>query len=118
MEQTPVEEREEFVKDVLTTAIECDGCGYWGRWGNVTRDAKGNVTSFTVVRESTKNRLDVTPATVEAGIHALKQKGFAVRDDIRRNVLFADVMNDATDIDVEVADVIVQAGLFGEIVYG
>jgi len=41
-----------------------------------------------------------------------------VSDGLRKLIAGADATNDCGDIDAEAADCIVQAGLFGEVIYG
>lgn len=124
-------ERKEFLHCIFTTALE-GGIGYWSqaatyRWSmagdsNVD-DLDGFIAIIGEFDESTgKYRHDkpltINRAVIQKGLARLADKDFKVRDDIRKTALAGSAMNDAGDIDAEIADVIVQAGLFGEIIYG
>ena len=107
-------ERVEFLVDVLITAIE-GGIGYWA--GILAYDPdKGTAT----IREDETNKTyDLTIETIAKGIGRVKAKGFVVADSILSWIKEDDRENGgAGTIDAIAADVIVQAALFGEIVYG
>lgn len=105
-----MDSRTEFIADICTTAFG-GGINYWAEVsdGKIReRDDEGTVGRW----------IRVYPALVERGIALVKEPSFKVRDDILAAILLGDRNNDAGEIDVECADVIVQAAVFGEIVYG
>lgn len=106
-------DRNEFLTDIIDTAFE-GGINYWAEFSteigsNKIRDYddEGPVGEW----------IEVTPGLVEKGIAAVKEPSFQVREDILTAILLSDRNNDAGEIDIEAADVIVQAAIFGEIVY-
>lgn len=125
--------REEFLTDVLVTAVE-GAIGYWSRAGEYTTDVPiddRGVTLyiddvdeqdvFTKVLNAENVDLVVTRVTladIATGINRVIDPTFKVRDDIRQIVRHAVRHNDGGDIDAEIADVIIQAAVFGEIVFG
>jgi hypothetical protein len=138
------QERKQFLHDVFVTALE-GGIGYWSKvsdyhWTNADAEADNSTTldsadldgfyavihDFVAAESDPKATQDystwpqhrITRAVIQRGIGKVADKDFRVRDDIRKNILAGSAMNGAGDIDSECADVIVQAGLFGEIVYG
>lgn len=123
-------EREEFLADILTTALE-GGIGYWSeateyRWEGlahkdyyaviVDAEADGEDEDFP------ESRIDID--VIAKGIATIK--GFDYQPNYFgdggaywREFLLADRTNgEDGDYDAIVADWIVQAGLFGEIIYG
>lgn len=61
-------------------------------------------------------KLDID--TIAVGVKACLEEDFSLRSDIREYIRLADKENDAGDIDADGADAIVQAALFGKLVYG
>lgn len=103
-------DRTEFITDIVDTAFG-GGINYWAEISNGKireYDDEGPVGEW----------IRVTPGLVEKGIALVKEPSFQVRDDILTAILLCDRNNDAGEIDTEAADVIIQAGVFGEIVYG
>ena len=122
-----------FLTNIVAIAVE-GGIGYWSwcsdyRWYSPTlsggsalhQDDKCN--AYATIREIEE------PAEVDGAIHLdldvvakglarLLHPGFAVRSDIAAAALEARETRDAGLIDAEIADCIVQAGLFGKLVYG
>lgn len=101
--------RSEFVTDIITTAFG-GGINYWAdiENGKIREyDDEGPVDEW----------IAITPDLVEHGIALVKESSFQVREDILAAVLLGDRNNDAGEIDIEAADVIIQAAVFGSIVY-
>ncbi|AAQ63333.1 hypothetical protein Nazgul32 [Burkholderia phage BcepNazgul] len=67
--------------------------------------------------ETPKNFV-ISPEAIVKGIQAIMHPAFSVRADIRGTLFSALVEDDASNIDIEIADIIVQAAMFGEIIYG
>lgn len=127
------QKRKEFLHGVFTTALE-GGVGYWSqastyRWSvnsdGKTEDLDGFIAVVHELNDDEsgykKQGLTVNRAVIQKGIRRILDRAekCGVRDDIYANIAAADRSNgDAGDIDSEVADCIVQAGLFGEIIYG
>ena len=110
-------ERQQFLEDVMTTAIE-GGINYWAQVSKVDAP-KGYV--WIREREDSGEPLGRMPFSVldiELGITRVGMSDFQVGKDIRGWILTGSAENDAGDIDVDAADVIVQAAIFEEIVYG
>jgi hypothetical protein len=123
---TPAPARQALL-DVFVTALE-GGIGYWSvcrryRWA--LPDGEEDLDGFHAVIEETESGDDVPPvhridaAVILRGLQRLAAPGDGYRDvrAVARAILAGD--EDATcDCDAEVADCIVQAGLFDEVVYG
>jgi hypothetical protein len=102
-------DRTEFITDIISTAFE-GGINYWAdiSKGKIREyDDDGPVGEW----------IAITPTLVEKGIECVKGPSFQVRDDILAAILLGNRNNDAGEIDIEAADVIIQASVFGEIVY-
>jgi hypothetical protein len=117
---TRTTERAEFLDDIVITGVDLGGIYYWAesvpgtyRWDGVPATIK-----VTILDEPERGTITVNRALVARGIAALKRPEFKVRRDIITTILLAERDVDAGDIDEEIADVIIQAGIFGEIVYG
>lgn len=118
--------REQFLSDVIVTAIE-GGIGYWAvclqyQWeGNVVvtdHRQHGGGTLAIISPTDTGSIYTITPNTIAHGIAVLQADSTVCAASLRDKILAASRENDAGEIDSEAADVIVQAGLFGEVVYG
>jgi hypothetical protein len=126
-------ERKEFLHGVFTTALE-GGIGYWSqaskyRWSQgdeaQTEDLDGFIAVVHPLNDDesgyVKKGLTVNRAVIQRGLRLIGDRAekCTVRDDIYRNIVAADRSNgEQGDMDAECADCIVQAGLFGEIIYG
>lgn len=111
-----ISERDGFVRGIMTTAAE-GGINYWAEV--LVQQRKGIwVTSMFLKDLESGDRHEVTTETVEKGLDLVRSGSVKVGSDILRHVLAGDADDDAGEIDVEGADVIVQAGLFGKLIYG
>lgn len=112
-------ERLEFLKDILITAVE-GGCDYWAF--NRGYDPDNGVVEFLEDEHDPRaadapwQKVDVD--MIARGLAKIKQPGFKINKQTLGWIMTGDVNNDAGDIDADAADCIVQAALFGELVYG
>lgn len=118
--------REQFLSDVIVTAIE-GGIGYWAVCLQYQYEGKVVVSDFQYLGGGTRATISpidtegiymITPNTIAHGIAVLQADSTVCAASLRDKILAASRENDAGEIDSEAADVIVQAGLFGEVVYG
>ena len=109
-----VTKRETFLKDIIITAVESSSIDYWAEIKDYEPD-KGDV----LVREweTTAWKL-VNMHTVELGIYNIKQASFQVNSQILGWILMDDRNNEFVEMDSTAVDVIIQAALLGELVYG
>jgi hypothetical protein len=114
--------RQQLLADILIGAVE-GGTGYWATVSAYHHSGAPAGTSATLHEiepgddEHPKGR-EVTTETIEAGIHKILDPYFRICTHLRAAITHAHRQGDAGAIDAEAADAIVQAGLFGEIVYG
>jgi hypothetical protein len=125
-------ERQQFLNDIITTAVE-GGIGYWSvvtyyRWQNMTEATA--VIIDTVENEDydeNTERLRIDHGVIRKGISKATHPACHLRQDIKDIIKNASRQNDCApdnedspgDIDAEIADCIVQLGLFdGEVRYG
>lgn len=138
-ERTP--ERTQFLGDIITTAAE-GGTGYWAQvsqyqWIDdlgISREP-GTIMVVCGERQGDEPRatlhelnddesgykeegLDLTLDAVERGIGLILDGKVGVATRYINRIAGASARNDAGDIDAEDADVIAQAALLGDIVYG
>ena len=103
--------------DTLTTAIESYSIDYWvERFVNIKRDNNFNVIEATIEYLDQNDELKrsvLTPATIRRGIKKMFSRGFDVSSDIKQQLL-----EEEPTADADCADCIIQAALFGELVYG
>ena len=110
--------------DVLISAVE-GGVGYWAScsdydYSNPDPERRG-VVLHELEEGDGAEALHVTLHTIGLGMGRIIRKDCLLRSDIRKTVacVWADPSGDKVgDVDAEVADCIVQAGLFGKVVYG
>ncbi len=139
MNPTEPTDYDQFIHQTFTTAIE-GGVNYWAsvskyRW--ILRDESGaEVTdqhgypcedfyNFSAIicdmeGEDAEPRV-VNREVIERGIRALADGTARTSSDLRKKMLVvvnAPEMAETLDLDASDADCIVQAGLFGEVVYG
>lgn len=121
--------RDQMIRDTLVTCIE-GGSTYWlaGQPKRLTDSGakfvdNGEPWHYTGVvkcrdAENDDKFADISLATVELGFRRIVEGSTAVRADLVGTVTVAWLRPDDADIDAEAADAILQAGLFGELVYG
>jgi hypothetical protein len=125
-------ERERFLSDIITGAVE-GGIGYWSECAQYQWDDDDGVhvvvgkrvktvgtTALIHAEDKTgvKRGFWITPDVIQKGIEEIEREIHLTRSDLRETILAASRENEAGDVDADCADVIVQAGLFGELVYG
>ena len=114
-------ERVEFLSDIITTAVE-GGIGYWAeiltyKW--VDRpSAVARVREWEAADDGPRKEGELNINTIARGIGRIMKPDFKIRADLKKLIAGASATNDGGDIDVEGADCIVQAAMFGELVYG
>lgn len=114
------EDEDQFLADIITTAIE-GGTGYWAAVSNYKWDCPPDQT-FAILHEwdddqgeyQNKGKV-VDRITILKGIDKAKK---SKREDFKHRVEVAELTADACEIDADDADILVQLGLFGEVVYG
>lgn len=114
------EVKDKLCLDLLTTAVE-GGSAYWLACRSYTRDTDLNVTKIVGCfdREDASTQFDdVDIDTMRSGIERILSGKVAVREDVRGTVLAAVLDDDNSNWDSETADLVLQAGLHNEIVYG
>jgi hypothetical protein len=128
------EERARFLGDVISTAVE-GGTGYWAQVSQYQYELHGRISVSVGERVGDEPRAALHPLTddetsyqekaeivtldvVAKGIALIVSGKTSVFDALRRQIAQADRENDAGEIDADGADVIVQAGLFGQVIYG
>jgi hypothetical protein len=104
--------RQQFLEDILDTAL--DGIGYWA---NVERFGNDNL-KYVYDMDDPDIRWQFNARLVEKGIAKVLSPGFLICDEVLKSILWGNHQNDAGEIDIVGADVIIQAATLGEIVYG
>ena len=115
--QATIEIGEQELLDIAITAVE-GGIGYWSMIEGY--DYK-NPNKIGILHPTEKGEFSSTTLTVQTVLKGIKQilsGNVKVSNSIRQSILLAIVSDDMGEIDAGVADCIVQAGLFLDIVYG
>lgn len=126
---------DEFISDVLVTGFDggYGGCWYWAetaptKW--VGEDNEPHSGAYKTRGDDewlgvhVKRREEDEPGrwvdkeVIRRGIQSLIAKEIPLRDDLYKHLTAGVLEHDAGEIDADVADCIVQAGLFNELVYG
>ena len=124
-------ERKQFLFDVFVTALE-GGIGYWScaeeyHWTNdqgKTNDLEGfhAILVDTEAEEGEEGdfpRTLLDTAIVDKGVNLIiNDPKVNINDSLRKAIKIANVSNDSCTLDAESTDCIIQAGMFGEIVFG
>lgn len=132
--------RETFLANILTTAVE-GGIGYWSQvveyaWYDPTMQGGtaqpgpaggGNAYAVLYVPEGpdgTEKVYNLTPEVIAHGLRVIERDSRVIRSRIRGVIVACSRASDTApdglcgDIDADAADAIVQAGLFGEVIFG
>ena len=114
--------REEFLDDVIVTAIE-GGIGYWSVCHSYKWQDQPEVTA--VIQEwdewedkAIGDKITVDRALIRKGIKQVLSGEADVHKSMVKLIAAANATNDGGDIDADAADVIVQAAIFGTLTYG
>jgi hypothetical protein len=115
-------EREEFLADIIITATE-GGTNYWARSRAYHYDGDPKFTHVEFCDMELEGTAEekwnlVNVDVVARGLQKVLDPEFKLSSLIRDHIRLANNENDAGEIDAGAADIIVQAGMFGEIVYG
>jgi len=111
------EEREEFLADVMTTAVE-GGIGYWSRVRGYKWDCPPAEATVEVQSIDDRKWAVVTIGTIAKGIGKVFRDEVKINPELRKRIIRASVQNDAGELDASDADAVLQVGIFGEVVYG
>lgn len=133
------EERTQFLRDIITTAIESghQGIGYWSavshyQWIDddgtprvVVGDRNDRTDAYAVIHVMKDDETgyedeghEITIEVVAKGLNALVSGKVGVNSRLLEYLKRGNEENDGGDIDADCADVIVQVGLLGAITYG
>lgn len=112
-------ERALFLQDVLITAVE-GGTGYWASVSDYHWDDDAPDTARATLHDMEEDDREhrVTIDTIASGVRRIVHGEVQLNLTLRTAITYGSLHNDAGDIDADCADAIVQAALFGEVVYG
>lgn len=119
--EVPVLANRQMYRNLLTDAIETSAVSYWLACHQVLRDAAGDVIRIVkpcAADEEKKIWADVDELTIQRGMQRIRDGLVDVNKDLFAMVAHGYVFPDDADIDAEGVDVILQAGMFGKLVYG
>jgi len=111
-------EREEYLDDILTTAVE-GGIGYWSIGRNYVWSDDGPAT--VEIREEEEEEGPwhlVDRSAIRKGIALVLSGDTRVHESYVDTLRKAERELDSCEIDGELADIIVQAAILGDVVYG
>ena len=120
-------EREQFLDDIICTAVE-GGIGYWSQvssyhWGDEkeTTVRVHELDSSGSVDASRAAGIPITRNKIEEAITKIAEMNTPIEylhPRVRGEIFTASLENEAGDIDATLADIIVQVAIFGKVVYG
>jgi len=109
MSTTTIKYTSQERRDILVTALE-GGINYWvSSFTDTQRDTEGYYTSVSLTTFESGTIHHLTPDTIQAGADRLLA-------DTDMGLTAADI-RDPDNVDAELADIIIQYALFGELVY-
>ena len=112
--------RDEFINDIAETALY-GGIGYWaqaskvGEWGN---REQCRIVEFDEDTGAPQGGGWNLLRAIRSGLAIAAEPSVSMNPTIRRDIVMSNRANDGGGIDADAADVIVQLGCFGRIVYG
>ncbi len=129
--------RQEFLTDILTTAVE-GGINYWAQVADYAYsgpvDGRGvtlviddvdeqDILTRVITADADTVTTTITLRDIDRGLKTLIRMDFKVADYIKAIAVNAHMANDCCpetgdDVDAEVAEIIIQAAVFGELVFG
>lgn len=113
------DERKQFLADVLTTAVD-GGINYWAMVSNYVFDSPSE-TRVTVHElgddGNPSGYVDITITEIDEAIRSVLTDS-SLPSHVRSMVRETNIENDAGDIDAELADIIMQFAVLGELTYG
>lgn len=112
--------REEFLAEVLTGAVE-SGIGYWAVGRNAERNPDLIYTSIELrdAEDPDDEWVKIDLGAIECAIqNIIHEDDIQINQTLRKWIAGASATNDATDIDCDCADAIVQIAAYGKIVFG
>lgn len=114
-----ITDRAEFVGDIIIGAVE-GGIGYWSQCSRYRNRDEVSATIHVLKDDESgyeAEGLTLDANAVERGLKLIREGGGGIHLRLRRRLMKADESNDAGQLDAFDCDVIVQAGLLGEVVY-
>lgn len=116
-------DRDQFLWDIFVTAIE-GGISYWAyirsyhHSTNGVEDHEGFIAHITDTE--TDKHYEITRATILRGLKLFRTPcELQINACLRREIMVADITNgENTILDANGADAVIQAGLFGDVLYG
>jgi hypothetical protein len=129
-------ERETFLADIITTAVEG---GYSSlefedyRWHSpeeymgasdpenplgLAPNGGGNATVTAVDVYQDGKRYPVTPGTIATALGKIRKGEGSMADSYRKRIVRADATNDAGDLDAIDADIVLQMATLADVIYG
>lgn len=106
--------------DIITTAVE-GGIGHWSecvayKWTEGPEHTYADIIETGDGDGTDPHHIDLE--TIQRGMEKILSGVVGIRSDLAAQVLSGVREDDAIHVDSDAADCIVQAGLFGEVVYG
>lgn len=132
-------ERADFLAGVITTAVESNvGINLWVEivdyawWspdlsGGTAEHADGLTNAYVTLGKDEGEELESEETVIGVddiarGLRLIRENKLpadgSIHESYRKQIVAADLANEGGDIDVELADIIVQAALFGKVIYG
>jgi hypothetical protein len=96
--------------DLLTEAFDNGSIEYWSETASSLRDSHNKIFAWVIIDED-ENKHVLSSSSIERGIKRMFKPGFKIDNDILNRVI-------AKEFDDECYDSIIQAALFGELIYG
>lgn len=100
----------EEMYDILTDALESGSIDYWSETISYLRDGNNKVFEW-AIKDEDENKHYLSSSSVERGIKRMFRSDFKIDENILKNII-------EKEFDDECYDSIIQAALFGELLYG
>lgn len=110
-------ERFEFLKDLVICVAEDYGTNPWRQVEAYNPDI-GTITIIEIGDGDEAKRHNIDIETIARGLSRIRSGEVGINSQMKKGIVEGDKENDAGNIDAYDADMIMQAGLFGKLIYG
>ncbi len=97
--------------DILTDTLENNAIGYWATYLDHHRNSKSYIVEMTIADDDTNKQHIINKYTIEQGLERVLSEGFQVAEWVKNQIL-------TKDFDIITDDVLIQAAIFNDILYG
>lgn len=111
-------ERQEFLNDIVICVVEDYGSNPWRQVRDYDPDEPSAIIMELNDFDEVEAEHQLNREVIAKGLGKIADPAFNINSEMRGNIVGGSAENDAGNIDAYDADAILQAAIFGELVYG